>query len=145
MTEKIIIRKANEKDITAVRAIANVPGLQVAGEERAPGEKWFKAFIKEKQMFFVAEIKKEVVGFIIGERTTGNIGYLWEMGVRLDLRSKGIGSLLLKKFIDGCEKRKLRFAIAYGHANKKTINFFKKHKFIEGDNYKEIRRDLKDF
>jgi len=142
---EVIIRKANKNDIAQVRELSNIPGLQVAGESRAPSEKWFNSFIEEKQLFFVAEKATKIVGFIVGERVTGNIGYLWEIGTNQNLRSKGIGSSLLNKFVEECEKRKFRFIIAYGHENKKTLNFFRKNNFISGADYKELRLDLKNF
>jgi ribosomal protein S18 acetylase RimI-like enzyme len=144
MTTNIIIRKATLKDIKKVREIANVPGLQISGEECAPSEKWYKGFIKFKQMFYVAESNGQVIGFLTGD-IIRDFGYVWESGVLPEFRSRGIGSLLLEKFVDECEKKKLRFVVCYGHANEKTLNFFRKHKFIEGGTYKELRLDLKNF
>jgi len=140
--KEIKIRNATEKDIKEAIDISNVSGLQISGEQRAPSEKWFKAFIQEKQFFYVAEIDKKVVGVLIAERVTGDIGYLWEVGVKKDLRSKGIGSLLLKKFIEECKKRKFRFIIGYGYLNEGSLSFTRKHKFVEGESYKEVRLDL---
>jgi ribosomal protein S18 acetylase RimI-like enzyme len=144
MKSDIIIRKATMKDIKRVREIANVPGLQISGEECAPSEKWYKSFVKFKQMFYVAEVEGKIVGFLTGDKIR-DIGYVWEAGVLHEFRSRGIGGLLLNKFIEECEKKKLRFVVGYGHANEKTLGFIKKHKFLIGDSYKEIRRDLKNF
>ncbi len=104
MKEKIIIRKATMKDILAVRQVANVPGLKATGDDDAPPARWYVPLIKE--MFYVAEIDGEVVGFLTGEKLR-NIGFLWEIGVFPKFRSHGIGSMLLNKFIDECNKKKL--------------------------------------
>jgi len=138
------IRKANKNDINKIREIANVPGLQIAGEERAPSKKWYSSFIKEKQMLYVAEDREEIIGFLTGEKVR-DMGLLWEIGVKPEFRSKGIGSILLKKFKEECNKKKLRFIVAYGYLNKKTLDFFKHNNFIEGGTYKELRLDLKNY
>ncbi|MEI7718315.1 MAG: GNAT family N-acetyltransferase [archaeon] len=142
MTNKIIIRKATIKDIKAVREIANVPGLKAAGDDEAPPARWYSPLIKK--MFYIAEVDGEVVGFLTGENLR-NIGLLWEIGVFPKFRSQGIGSILLKKFIDECNKKKLVVMIAYGSNNENTLGFFRKHKFIEGGTYKELRLNLKNF
>ncbi|NCN86689.1 GNAT family N-acetyltransferase [archaeon] len=136
------IRKATKKDIEQIRKIADVEELRVTGGDRAPSERWFNAFIKEKQMFLVAEEDKKIVGFILGERVTGDLGYLWEIGVEKKLRSKGIGKLLLNEFIKESKKRKLRSIITYGCYNKKTLNFFKKNNFFHGEKCEELKLRL---
>jgi N-acetylglutamate synthase-like GNAT family acetyltransferase len=141
-TEQLIIRKATKKDIKAVREIANVPGLRAAGDDCAPPERWYVPLLKEN--FYIAEDDGKVVGFLTGEKIR-NIGLLWEIGVLPEFRSRGIGSLLLNKFRKECDNKKLVVMIAYGHVDKKTLDFFRKHKFIEGDTYKELRLNLKHF
>ena len=96
------------------------------------------------QLQFFDEVDGEVIGFLTGENLR-NIGLLWEIGVFPKFRSRGIGSMLLKKFIDECNKKKLVVMIAYGSNNKNTLGFFRKHKFIEGGTYKELRLNLKCF
>lgn len=140
--EKIIIRKATRKDIAIVREIANVPGLKAAGDDEAPPVRWYAPLIRK--MFYVAEIDGKVVGFLTGEKIR-NIGFLWEIGVFPKFRSHGIGSMLLEKFIDECNKKKLVVMVAYGSNNESTLGFFRKHKFIEGGVYKELRLNLKHF
>ena len=137
-----MIRKATKKDILIVREIANVPGLKATGDNESPPARWYVPLLKK--MFYVAEINGEVVGFLTGEKLR-NIGFLWEIGVFPKFRSRGVGSMLLKKFIDDCNKEKLVVMIAYGSNNKNTLGFFRKHKFIEGGTYKELRLNLKHF
>lgn len=136
------IRKATEKDIEEVREIANIKELRVTGGKRAASHRWFNAFIKEKQIFFIVQEKKEICGFILGERVTGDLGYLWLIGVKKEFRSKGLGKLLLNKFIKECKKRKLRSIITYGDYNKKTLNFYKKNNFFSGEKCLELKLKL---
>ncbi len=136
------IRKATIKDIEEIRKISNQKALRSTGENRAPSERWLTAFIKEKQIFFVADKNKEVYGFILGEQVTGDLGYLWLIGVKKEFRSKGIGKLLLNEFIHECKKRKLRSIITYGTYNKKTLNFYKKNNFFGGEKCLELKLRL---
>ena len=136
------IRPAIENDIKLVQEIADVPELRVTGEKRPPSERWLKAFIDEKQIFLIAEINKELVGFILGERTTGDLAYLWEVGISKNFRRKGIGKVLLNSFVKECKKRKLRSIITYSHLNERTLNFFKNNEFFEGEDCRELKRRI---
>lgn len=138
----VIIRKAKLKDCEVVykfgksRELANPSG-------EAPKLWWIEAFVKEKQIFFVAEQDKDVIGFVIGERTTGNIGILQEIFVKQNFRNKGIGTALFKKFEEECKKRKINLILLYGYAGIRTIKFWEKRKFKKGSREYEFVKFLR--
>jgi len=64
----MILRKAKISDCKEVWKMCNTPGL-VNPSGQAPRLWWIKSFVKEKQIFLVAEEDKKIIGFILGERT----------------------------------------------------------------------------
>lgn len=137
------VRKAKPEDCKECLELSKTPELLNPGGE--PSHLWWiEAFVKENQIFYVAEENKEIVGFIMGERTTGNIAIMHSLVVKKEFRDKGIGKLLIKIFEEDCRKRKIRWIMLYGFAkNKKTISFIEKQGYIKGELTYEFIKKLK--
>jgi len=120
------------KDCRACYKLSKTPEL-LDPDGKTPRFWWFEAFVKEKQMFFVAEDDKKVVGYVMAERTTGNIAIVQMIDVKKEYQRMEIGNALMKRIEEECKKRKLRAILLYGYApNKKTIGFFKHEGYDEG-------------
>jgi ribosomal protein S18 acetylase RimI-like enzyme len=119
----IKIRKATLRDCKDCFELSKIPEL--ANPSGEPSHIWWmEAFVKEKQLFFVAEENKKVLGFTMGEIATGKIAFRHMTVVKKEYQNKGIGKRLAKKFEDECRKRKVKAIMLYGYAkNKKTIQF----------------------
>lgn len=115
------VRKANTKDIDQVYELCKNPALLNPSWE-PPKKWWIEAFVKEDQIFFVAEEDNKIIWFILWERTTWNIWYLWMISVREDHRGKWIWNLLLNKVQEECIKRWLKVIIAYAYEWNPTIS-----------------------
>ncbi|MFH1209656.1 MAG: GNAT family N-acetyltransferase [archaeon] len=139
----MIIRAANQKDCKVVYDLCKTPELlDPSGEP--PKLWWIQSFIKENQIFFVAEINKKVIGFILGERITGNCCIFWMSAVKKQFQGRGIGERLLLKAEEECKKRKLKVITIYGFSkSKKVLNLLQKHNYEKGQLYYEFIKYIK--
>lgn len=140
----ITIRPAKIADCKECLEISKTLELSLPNGEPQHIE-WLEAFVKENQIFLVAEEDKKIVGFAMGERVTGDLGLLHLIAVKKDSQDKGIGSKLLIEFENECKKRKLIVSFLYGYANNtKTIKFFEKNKYYKGSLMFEMGKYLGD-
>jgi ribosomal protein S18 acetylase RimI-like enzyme len=134
----MIIRKATLKDCREVWNMCAIPQL-VNPSGEPPKIWWIESILKEKQIFFVAEEKKKIVGFVIGERTCGDIGYLWMLAVKPEYRRRGIGKKLFLAAEKECKRRKLKAILLYGHEkSKKTIKLIQDFGYEKGEKFYEF-------
>lgn len=136
------IRKAELRDCKEVYEMCRIPAL-VNPSGEPPKFWWIESFVKEKQIFFVAEEKKEIVGFVLGERTCGRIGYLWMLAVKPNFQGKGIGNKLFLNAEKECKNRKLRAILLYIYEKSpKALHLSKKFKYEKGKKYYEFIKFL---
>ncbi|MBM3234503.1 GNAT family N-acetyltransferase [Candidatus Pacearchaeota archaeon] len=128
----MIIKKAELKDCKACLELSKIPEL--LNPDGTPSHLWWiESFVNENQIFYVAEERGEIIGFTMGERTTGNIAIRHSTFVKPEFRGKGIGSKLIEQFEAECKRRKLKAIMSYGYAkNNKTIKFFEGKGYIKG-------------
>jgi len=140
----IIIRKATIKDCKIVHGLSSAKELKTPRGD-APELWWIEAFVKEKQIFFVAEDKnnKTLAGFVFGERTTGDIYILHEIFVRKEYRHHGIGTILMKKAENECRKRHLRVILLYGYNSKPMHKLLEEGGYEKGNPYNEFVKFLR--
>ena len=80
--------------------------------------------------FMVAEENKRIIGFIIGVRASEETFRILLLAVTPDMRKRGVGSSLLKKFLNIVilrGSREVRLEVRTD--NKRAIEFYKKHGF----------------
>lgn len=151
------IQRANLRDCEQVYELCKIPGLlNPSGEP--PKIWWIESFVKEKQMFFVMKekelskdgksmkpaAKEAVIGFILGERTTGDIGYIWMLAVKEDFQGKGIGKELMKKFEYECKKNKIKVIVCYGfEKSSSALSLLNNMDYEIGRKYYEFVKFLK--
>ena len=91
----------------------------------------------------MAEINKEVAGFITGEQTCGRVMLLWMLGVKKEWQGQGLGKKLLQAAEKQCHRNKIRCIVSYAYAkNKKIINLLDGLKYEKGSLYYEYVRFL---
>ena len=80
--------------------------------------------------FFVAAcINDSIVGYICGEIRLGR-GHIISIAVKKEFRRRGIGSMLLKLFIEELRKKNVRTVyLEVSTENKGAIKFYRKHGF----------------
>ena len=112
----------------------------------AEGRIFLKTRIQDKNsIFLVAEFEGELVGYLTGSiikiqswrpvRRTE----IEEMFVKKNFRSRGVGSKLVKKFIEWSRKKRAgRILVIVYAENKKGITFYKKLGFFEDKNELEM-------
>ena len=122
----VTIRNAVFEDIDIVQNFSLTDELK--NPDGDPQKKWwFEAFIKEKQIFFVAEKDKKIIGFVLAERTVGNCILIQDIFVENTFRGMGIGKILMDKVESEAIKNKYKLIYTYSDVeNKKTPEFYKK-------------------
>ena len=138
------IRIANLDDCKEVYEITkNTPELVNPSSKVPPDLWWIESFVQEKQIFFVAVENDQIVGYVMGERTAGNVGLMWMMTVNKQYRNKGIGKKLLFEFENECKKRKFKAIVAYGHSGSKNIiSMLEKNNYHKGSLFYEFVKNL---
>ena len=134
------IRKAKEKDIKYCVELSRINELQL-DTRKYPDKKYFKEFLGP--LFIVAEDKGNILGYVLGEKEKAGLSSLNLMAVQKNLRSKGIGKLLLEKFCENSKKLGLKEVYLFAPKwNKKTLNFYEKNGFIKMKHYVYFIKDL---
>ncbi|MBW1650059.1 MAG: GNAT family N-acetyltransferase [Deltaproteobacteria bacterium] len=108
--DSIVIRRLKEEDAKKISAI-------YASITNETDKKDFEAAIKEQaisrnSLAFVAEIEKQVVGFMICYILTGVFGlkksaWIADMGVDPKCMGKGIGRKLAENIFEYCKKKEI--------------------------------------
>lgn len=96
----IIVRNGRPSDYDNV--ISVMPGWWSGRDLTCMLPKVF--FIHFENTIYIAELKNELVGFLVGflSQSDGNVGYIHFVGVHPDCRKSGIGRLLYQEFFDTC-------------------------------------------
>jgi len=136
------ICKATLKDCKEIHKLSFVPGL--ANQEGYPPPRcWMESFVREKQYAYVIRDDKEVVAFILGERTCGGIGLVWMLGVEKSHQGKGLGTSILEYAAKQMKADGLRVVIVYGYTKNPAIkHILKKLDFQAGCTYVEYVKFL---
>lgn len=80
--------------------------------------------------FWVAEKNKQIIGFIVGIRTSQKKGRVLMLGVHEKQRRKRIGSHLLTQFLKESHNRRIDYIhLEVNASNNNAIQFYKNHQF----------------
>ena len=128
------VRKAKKQDIKKVaeifRAEFKHPPFKEKWSEKDALKK-AKEYFKE-QHIFVAEIEKQVVGFLIGKTFfwyDGIRGYIDEFVVLKKFQGQGIGKALMKEFEDYLKKKGAKKIGLFTGKKAKAYKIYKKWGF----------------
>jgi len=124
-------RKAKQGDCKQVWEMCKIPEL-INPSGQPPRLWWIKDFVKEKQIFFVAEENKEIIGFVLGERITGNCAIAHMSAVKKQYQGQGIGTELINLFEKECKKRKLKAILTYAYSKSKSVKILEKRGYEKG-------------
>ena len=84
--------------------------------------------ILSPELFYVAEVDNEIVGYVVGLIEYGNIGHIISIAVHPKWRRKGIGSKLLMKIEEEFKRRNIKiFVLEVEVNNKPAISLYEKH------------------
>lgn len=136
----MIIRKADLKDLKQCEILSRINELQL-DTRKYPDKKYFKEFLGP--LFLVAEDKKNIIGYILGEKEKAGLSSLNLMAVDKKHRGKGIGKLLLDKFCGNSKKIGLKEVYLFAPKwNKKTLSFYENKGFYKMKNYVYFIKEL---
>ncbi|OGV58265.1 MAG: hypothetical protein A2X45_12795 [Lentisphaerae bacterium GWF2_50_93] len=122
--------------------ISSAPGLSNP-QGKVPPLSWFESFVREKQYSYVIRDGRRVAGFVFGERTCGDIGLIWMLGVDKKYRKMGFAASLMKHAEERMKADGLHVIIAYGYARNPVVQrLLKKLQYHPGNTYVEYVRFL---
>lgn len=135
--------RATMEDCASMHRLSSMPGLSGPHGE-APPLCWFESFVSEGQYAYVIRDGAQVAAFAIGERTCGNIGLIWMLGVDEKHRNLGLATRLMKHIEKRMKSYGLRVIISYGYTGSpEMLHLLKKLKYRPGSSYVEHVRFLK--
>ncbi|MFH1064585.1 MAG: GNAT family N-acetyltransferase [Candidatus Woesearchaeota archaeon] len=115
--------------------LSEIDELKTAGGKFLP-EGYFKIFVDDDELFFVAEEEGKLLGYILGEPMKGNMAFLGLLTADKGSRGKGIGKKLIAAFRNKCDEKGLKFILLYAPKfNENTIEFYNKCQFTQGKEY----------
>lgn len=136
------ISNATLKDCIQIHRLAAMPGL-ANPEGKAPGLGWIKSFVREKQYAYAIRDGSTVAAFLVGERTCGDLGMIWMIGVDEGYRNKGLATMLMEHAETKMKANGIRVIIAYGYTvNPAVKHLFEKLKYRGGNTYTEYVKFL---
>ncbi len=135
----MIIRPCKKKDLSYCYDLCNIPELFYVN-----GGNFTIYHLKQhlsKKYFLVAEKNSKIIGLIFGEKLKAGGSLVWAIVVHKDFRGKKIGTKLLNAFEENAKKDDCHWIILFSTTkNKKALNFYKKQKYIIGQNVVECAK-----
>ena len=133
-TETLVVREASIDDVNGIIEVLKTIYLQDEAWARKALE---KLLATENYVILVAELDREIVGFIdyyvlpsVWEKwNEATINYLF---IHKDYQGRGIGSKLLKEVIKQTDKMEImELHVGTEKENKRAIRLYKKHGFLK--------------
>lgn len=144
----LIIRRVQPNDIFPVVALA----FETLPERYNPSifSQFYESF---PEGFLVALNQEMIIGFLIGIKTTPNIGRILMLAVTNSYRKQGIGSSLLTHFINEMKQQNVTSVeLEVRTSNKKALRFYQARGFQlqemlrgfyqNGENAYSMRKEL---
>ena len=143
--EKVIIRKADLKDLDKVQELNNKlfelefnnfdDTLKTGWPFEKEGQDYFEDMIKN-EIVFVAEVEEKIVGYLAGS-ICEQISYITETFAELDnmciddeYRRFGIGTLLMDEFKKYCKEKNMQnIKVTASAKNRRAIQFYMRNGF----------------
>jgi len=139
---EIIVRDAEPLDLPAIQELQIQGDILTGGRPmdmddaglRTKGDGW---------IFAVAEIDGRVIGFIHGERLSGNWAIAHYFAVRRDFRGTDVFRRLGQYFIEKSKTVGADHILAYADVgNPRLLNFYKYFGFNAGGTYVEMIKEI---
>ncbi|MGY5873874.1 MAG: GNAT family N-acetyltransferase [Candidatus Thorarchaeota archaeon] len=135
---EITIRPAAVDDCEVCARLSRIQELDSADADYIPAN-FFEANIDDDEMFLVAELKGNVVGYVLGQPMKGDIASLTLLTVEESMRGQGIGKALVDVFLKRCKKKNLTYVHLFGPSfNEVTLAFYRSMGFEQGKEYTEF-------
>ena len=137
----MLIRKANIQDIDSCVMLLRMPEFAFASGEY-PDHDYLIEYVNAG-LFYVAVVDNDIVGCIYGEFLKSNTALLWYALVREDYRGRGIGTLLVSRFEEECNKKGIKWIVLYAPQNSiNTIEFYEELGYNKGNAYYEFNKRI---
>jgi len=136
---EVAIRRVSVSDLETIADMER----EIFGESSYPINYLAELYLNA-DYFMVATAGDWIVGYIIG-RLERRVAHILSIAVREGYRRRGIGSMLLKSFIEYAIRRgALRVYLEVSDRNEAAINFYLKHGFRVVDRIRRYYPDGSD-
>ncbi len=136
---EVAIRRVSVSDLETIADMER----EIFGESSYPINYLAELYLNA-DYFMVATVGDWIVGYIIG-RLERRVAHILSIAVREGYRRRGIGSMLLKSFIEYAIRRgALRVYLEVSDRNEVAINFYLRHGFRVVDRIRRYYPDGSD-
>lgn len=126
------IRDATIADCGACAELGRIEELRPALGDDIP-ERYYRAFVDDDRLFFIAQRDAQIIGFILGEPLKGGLAQIGLLTVAAVERGRGIGRQLVERFRERCDDLGIGVIVLYAPSfNEKTLAFYRGCGFVEG-------------
>ena len=141
---EIIIRKAEQKDFSAVQNVQLTGGDALLTNEDAIEIVDMEMQVSSPNgIFGVAESDGKIIGFIYGEKLVARWAFSSYFVVIPEYRGTSAAHDLGEWFISECKSRGAKYIVCYvDKDNKKLINFYQHFGFESGGTYVEMIKEI---
>ena len=134
--ETVVVRRMSEADLREVKKIDQ----RIVGDKRAiswPLEAEVQWAVNRPALSFVAEVGKEVVGFLLGdirisEYGTDLKGWIDMVGISPDHQRRGIGRKLVEAFREACRENGVSPNVIVREDDTELVEFWESVGFSKG-------------
>ncbi len=141
------IRDLKESDISAVLSVFNYHVINgfAAYSEKELSIDFIHRLKKDSLSFIILEIEQDIIGFAFlrnylpydNFKHTGQLSYF----IKPEYTNKGFGTMLFNKLVDATKDNRIDILIVHlSSLNLQSLNFHKKHGFIECGRFKNIAK-----
>ena len=131
------IRTAEKKDCTKCMDIAWNAGLDTPDYEGIQ-QGFFEAYVDEEELFLVAEIDGEIMGFVLGQIMKADYAELTLLAIDLLHRRQGIGTELVKEFKKRCYNQGIHFINIMTQDNLNSMKFWNSFDVTGGQKFTQL-------
>jgi ribosomal-protein-alanine N-acetyltransferase len=136
--ERLIVESASWRDLSAVHQLSRLcfgrdawPWLDLLAALTAPGT--IRRIVRDEG---------EVVGYVLGDRRGGGMGWISSIAVHPDYRRRGLASRLLREVEARLATERIRLTLR--RSNQAALALYYKHGYREADVWPRYYRDGED-
>jgi len=120
--ESVSIRKALPSDFSKIVEIESL-----SFRRPYPPELIFSLLHLHSDMFYVALVDGEIVGYVVGAKRRDGSGHVISIAVRPEWRRRGIGAKLMEVLLNAFKDKGLKKAVLeVAISNEEAVNFYKR-------------------
>ncbi len=137
------IRRARQSDAQRCHRLGAVPEL-AKPDGGSISRPYYAALARRSPLFFVAEARSRIAGFVLGEPLLNGLAICHLLVVAPRFRRLGIGRTLMGAFERACRSQRHRLVLLYAFADRpQTVSFFRRCGYTIGTHVRECTKRIR--